>query len=308
MVSENGGDIILTEAFRGYTRAQCFDLYFCRKADPQSKGKVENVVKYVKQNFLYNRPYHNIETLNDEVLGWLGRTANSLPHGTTQKEPWTELNVERSFLKPYKAHVAPIATPTTYTVRKDNTISYKGNFYSLPLGTYQGKGTLVAVRLEGPYLMIKDASGEKEICQHKIPVGRGNKVFNTDHKRDKAAAIGEMIEEVAALFQNKDQAQEWLHMIKADKPRYIRDQLIMIKQTALQTAAVNLNKTMEYCLSHRICSGADFRSILSATQQSPKRDTKIVRLNPLSGQIPDKAHIQPHKSSIEDFEHILKKS
>ena len=55
VVSENGGDIILTNAFRGYTRAQCFDLYFCRKADPQSKGKVENVVKYVKQNFLYNR-------------------------------------------------------------------------------------------------------------------------------------------------------------------------------------------------------------------------------------------------------------
>src|SRR5690606_38894205 len=65
IVSENGGDIILTDAFRAYTRDQSFDLYFCRKADPQSKGKVENVVKYVKQNFLYNRTYHNIETLND---------------------------------------------------------------------------------------------------------------------------------------------------------------------------------------------------------------------------------------------------
>ena len=52
IVSENNGDIILTEAFRNYRRSQSFQLYFCRKADPQSKGKVENVVKYVKQNFL----------------------------------------------------------------------------------------------------------------------------------------------------------------------------------------------------------------------------------------------------------------
>ena len=41
IVSENAGDIILTEEFRKYTRAQTFDLYFCRKSDPQSKGKIE---------------------------------------------------------------------------------------------------------------------------------------------------------------------------------------------------------------------------------------------------------------------------
>lgn len=307
VVSENGGDIILTEAFRGYTRAQCFDLYFCRKADPQSKGKVENVVKYVKQNFLYNRTYHNIETLNDEVLGWLGRTANSLSHGTTQKGPWAEFNIERPFLKPYRAHAAPVATIAAYTVRKDNTISYKGNFYSLPLGTYKGKGTLVAVRVEGSYLVIADAAGEGESCRHKIPLGRGNKVSNTDHKRDKTAAIGAMMEETAALFERPDKALEWLGTIKADKPRYIRDQLTMIRQTALRTASVYLNTAMEYCLSHKICSASDFKSILSSTGQDPKKETKIVRLNPLSGEIPDKANIRPHKSSIEDFEHILKK-
>ena len=45
IVSENSGDIILTELFRNYTRHQSFTLHFCRKADPESKGKVENVVK-----------------------------------------------------------------------------------------------------------------------------------------------------------------------------------------------------------------------------------------------------------------------
>lgn len=88
MASENGGDIILTDTFRAYTRKQSFSLYFCRKSDPARKGKIENVFKYVKMNFLYNRTLHNIETLNDEVLGRLGRKANLLPHGVTKKEPY----------------------------------------------------------------------------------------------------------------------------------------------------------------------------------------------------------------------------
>jgi transposase len=308
VVSENGGDIILTDAFRAYTRDQSFDLYFCRKADPQSKGKVENVVKYVKQNFLYNRTYHNIETLNDEVIGWLGRTANILPHGTTKKEPYNELIIEQSFLKPYKVHTGKIVSIATYTVRKDHIISYKGNFYSLPLGTYNGKDTLVAVRVEEPNLIISDPTGEQEICRHKIPVGRGNKVSNTDHKRDKTAAIQEMIEQVSALFQNTDQAREWLDMIKADKPRYIRDQLIIIKETALQTEPGPLNEALDYCFSNRISSASDFRSILSAQQPTQENETKIVQLNPLSGQVPDSANVQPNKSSIEDYQSILKKS
>jgi hypothetical protein len=165
----------------------------------------------------------------------------------------------------------------------------------------------VAVRVEGPSLIISDPTGEQEICRHKIPMGKGNKVSNTDHKRDKTAAIQEMIEQVSALFQNTDQAREWLDMIKADKPRYFRDQLIIIKETALQTEPGPLNEALDYCFSNRISSASDFRSILSAQQPTQENETKIVQLNPLSGQVPDSANVQPNKSSIEDYQSILKK-
>src|SRR5690606_9650973 len=177
IVSENAGDIILTDVFRSYTREQSFNLHFCRKSDPQSKGKVENLVKYVKQNFLYNRTFYDIDTLNVEALGWLTRTANALPHGVTQKEPFVEHIIEKSFLKPYKDYVLPAQLINTYTVRKDHTISYKGNFYSLPLGTFKGKGTLVAIQVQANTLIITDAAGKQEICRHSIPVGRGRKVI-----------------------------------------------------------------------------------------------------------------------------------
>lgn len=305
IVSENAGDIILTDVFRSYTREQSFNLHFCRKSDPQSKGKVENLVKYVKQNFLYNRTFYDIDTLNVEALGWLIRTANALPHGVTQKEPFVEHLIEMPFLKPYKSYVLPAELTNTYTVRKDHTISYKGNFYSLPLGTFKGKGTLVAIQVQANTLIITDAAGKQEICRHLIPVGRGNKVINNHHKRDNTSAIAQMMTAIAELFENPERTLEWLEMIKTDKPRYIRDQLTLIKQAALKTDKVALTKAVEYCLTHGICSGADFKDLLASWNKNQEINSKVVQLNPLNGKLPDQAHIQPNTSSIADFEKIF---
>mgnify|MGYP000016624975 FL=1 len=73
---------------------------FCHKADPESKGKVENVVKYVKENFLVARVFRDIDSLNREALEWLERTGNGKVHGTARRVPREEFAVEKSFLIP----------------------------------------------------------------------------------------------------------------------------------------------------------------------------------------------------------------
>lgn len=60
-VSENAGDIILTGEFQAYKEQRGFRMYLCRKSDPESKGKIENVVKYVKYNFADSRIFTNID-------------------------------------------------------------------------------------------------------------------------------------------------------------------------------------------------------------------------------------------------------
>ena len=87
LVSENGGDLVLTHEFATYRQTRRFKIYICRKADPETKGKVENVVKYVKRNFARNRTFHNLEKLNEDCLAWLERTGNGKIHNTTKKIP-----------------------------------------------------------------------------------------------------------------------------------------------------------------------------------------------------------------------------
>lgn len=47
VVSENSGDIIFTEKFESYRNYAGFSVHLCRGYDPESKGKIEAVIKYI---------------------------------------------------------------------------------------------------------------------------------------------------------------------------------------------------------------------------------------------------------------------
>ena len=61
VVSENAGDIIYTDDFKFFIEEQEIGMYVCRASDPETKGKIENVIKYVKYNFFNTRDFLNIE-------------------------------------------------------------------------------------------------------------------------------------------------------------------------------------------------------------------------------------------------------
>ncbi|MHC5309982.1 hypothetical protein ACYSNM_07890 [Myroides sp. LJL116] len=170
------------------------DTHFCRKADPESKGKIENVVKYVKQNFLYNRMFTTLNDLNKAALLWLERTANANEHGTTKKSPQDEFVIEKEFLFPwYALELLVKAQYPSYTVHKDNKISYKSNLYSLPIGTYQGPQTKVLVKIDNEYLVLLTLE-EQEICRHVLSALRGQKIIARNHKRDLRYTLEQMME------------------------------------------------------------------------------------------------------------------
>ena len=85
VVSENNGDIIYTYEFEQYKQQMDFKMRVCRGQDPESKGMVESVVKFVKRNYLPHRYYMEPDVLNQSFLAWLNRTGNAKLHGTTKK-------------------------------------------------------------------------------------------------------------------------------------------------------------------------------------------------------------------------------
>jgi transposase len=98
-VSENAGDLILTDVFQAYSGYAGFKVHLCRGYDPESKGKIEAVVKYVKNNFLVGRTYFGLDGLNSDGLKWLERIGNAKIHETTKMVPARVFTEERGYLK-----------------------------------------------------------------------------------------------------------------------------------------------------------------------------------------------------------------
>jgi hypothetical protein len=305
---ENKGDLILTKDFKAYTSQQKLTLHFCRKSDPQSKGKIENTIKYIKQNFLYNRLYQDIDTLNEQALEWLSRTANVMVHHSTRLVPEHEWNIEKSYLRPYTPMILSIESYVSYHVRKDNTIAYKGNFYTLPEGTYKGKGTQVLLKAEQEKVQIFNL--QKEIIHiHPLCTGKGKLISNNNHKRDNTQKIDEFVDQLSCLFdQNKQQVAQYMEQVRVQYPRYIRDHLLQIRSLIEKYNTSKVLSAIQYCIDNNILNTIDLKSVLEKQNNIKEKETEItdpikLMVNPET--IKSINNIQPDISNIADYEKII---
>jgi Transposase and inactivated derivatives len=269
---ENRGDYVMTDIFSRYVSCRPFKVTFCRAADPESKGKVENVVKYVKNNFLYNRQFSDIATLNSQAIDWLERTGNKMVHNTTRKVPVFQWKNERDYLLAWH----PVFTApqrNEYKVHKTNIIKYKGNIYSLPFGTYQGEDHRVFVNETDGSIVISDKE-EKILATHLIPEGTGHTVINTHHRRNTTIRLNDLRSKVREFFRHTSSIEEFISQIERLYPRYVRDQLTLLLTSAEKAGIAKSEIALDYCLSNNITSCNDFKVVLDKLVQEKDKTTE----------------------------------
>jgi len=135
VVSENAGDIVCTEDFKHFIEEQEFGLWVCRKADPESKGKIENLVKFTKGNFLSTRDFEAVEEANAGVLHWLPRRANGKISQATRQIPAVLIEQERAHLRPLRNSIFrkdSLLGREERTTNEKAVISVKACGYQLP--------------------------------------------------------------------------------------------------------------------------------------------------------------------------------
>ena len=102
----------------------------CRPRDPQTKGKVEAFVKYVKENFLEGRIFSGVDSLNSAALTWLDVEANGTYNYLTKRIPREAFMEEASTLVkvPYIGNFAN----NIRNVSNKYDVTYQGSRYLLP--------------------------------------------------------------------------------------------------------------------------------------------------------------------------------
>ncbi|MEW6215014.1 MAG: IS21 family transposase [Nitrospirota bacterium] len=267
-VSENYGDIIYTKEFEAFRQNEKLKIYLCRGADPESKGRVEAVVKFFKNNFARYRPFSELWHWEEEFELWLSRCGNGKKHSITKKIPAEVFEVEREYLTPISYENNNILNENILTraVRKDNTIFYEGNRYSVPLGTYSNHKE-VQLEIKENELWIYDVFRDVLLAKHNISVEKGSLIQNRHHLRNteekvlelKNKLFDKLIEKAAA----REKAEMFLDGIKQEKPRYARDQYKIIEQVIVDLNNEILSAALEFCTENKLYSAVDFRDAVA---------------------------------------------
>lgn len=100
VVLHHGPDgIVMNPAMEAFASEMGFTVGLCKIRCPQTKGKVERLVHYVKNNFMPGTEFCNLVELNEKALAWCERV-NGLRHGSTGLVPSEQLALERKSLRP----------------------------------------------------------------------------------------------------------------------------------------------------------------------------------------------------------------
>ena len=167
----------------------------CRPYRPQTKGKIENTIGYVRRDFFLGRDFNSLVDLNNQAIGWLKRV-NSSVHSTTHEIP-----IERHKLEKLKSVDAIpeylIIRKETRKISRDCYISYLGNKYCVPY-QFAGREAILQI-LDDKFRVVV---GGKQVCEHELLAGSNRVSRNKEHFK---GLLGDIFKENIAVM-NKTQS------------------------------------------------------------------------------------------------------
>ena len=149
-------------------------IRLCYPYRPQTKGKIENTIKYIKYNFFNGREFLYINNINTKCMEWRWRV-NAQVNGTTHEIPVERLKKEilnkTSSVKPYIAR-----NEESRKVSRECDVSFKGNRYSVPW-KYAGRKCNV---IEESF-MLRIGIDSHAVAEHSILSGTGRISRKNEH-------------------------------------------------------------------------------------------------------------------------------
>lgn len=164
---DDTGRRIWNPTFKAFADYWGVEPRVCRPYRPQTKGKVESGVKYVKRNFLPGRTFVDLVDFQVQLDEWNTTIADRRLHGTTHELPLARFEREREHLVPLggqrsfqqEARVSRI-------VAEDYLVSVATNRYSVPF-RFIGQRVEVQQRGDTVHIFHRD----QEIATHPVLPG-----------------------------------------------------------------------------------------------------------------------------------------
>ena len=226
VASEYIGEITETRVFKSFIKEQELKLWVCNKNDPESKGPVENLVGFVKKNFISARKLACIDDVWRSLPGWVERK-NKRIHQATFRVPEKVLEeVEGTALRPLLPSVydTVVSSFTKVGVGDKRYILYKSSKYTVPRSFcfkeiyYKAVGG--KLHIYGPDMRFD--------CSHDINPCKGSYNQLPEHAKDENTDWVPVCERMRQRWNCYD-FQHFINGFKRENPRHLFKQLSAVE-------------------------------------------------------------------------------
>jgi transposase len=161
------GKPIFNAEFLHFAHHYGFTPIACPPYSPWTKGKVERPIDYLREHFWRGYRFISIEQANEDVLRWLGETANQRIHGTHHRpvdERWKEVIPQLGLLP---ATDYDTSLKVFRKVYRDCQISFNANRYVVP---HRAVGRKVMLKVKNG--LIRIYHDQDLLANYREPQGR----------------------------------------------------------------------------------------------------------------------------------------
>jgi transposase len=169
---DSAGEPVWNERFLDFALRLGFELRLCRPYRPQTKGRVESGVKYVRGSFWPTARFSDLADLNRQARTWADEVADPRIHGTTLERPAERLVREQPHLLalPAAERLAPFRREER-RVGRDGYVAFEQAWYGVP---WRWSGQVIQVQVDTSTVELW--AGSERLAVHPRAIRAGQRL------------------------------------------------------------------------------------------------------------------------------------
>ncbi len=271
VIEREGSLIRFNEAFLDFLRVFKIAPRACNVRAPHEKGKVENSIKYLRQNFWPLRSFTDLEDVQAQAIKWLDTIANVRIHQTTGQQPKDRFS--KVPMRPLPQLLPDCRETSQLLVHKDFAVRFDANAYSTPPWTVGKK-----IILKADNRTVSIYYQQKKIATHPRCWNRKYRIETPSH-REQVKKLKKQLwqsKHIAVFTSLGPEAVNYLEaLVEANQP--VKKNVSRLLSLKDEYGAVSLIHAIKKATLHK-AYGADYIENILYQEMTPQNYHQPVKL------------------------------
>src|SRR6266516_3505000 len=270
----------------------------CAPASGNQKGAVENLVKYVKGNFIAGRTFYDDADLAEQCTGWLSHVNTERPSDATGQEPVARLVEEQATFSALPATAQDYGFFECVVVSREGLVAIETNRYSVPAHLM---GRAVTARIHATRIEV--FADHELVATHARSREQHARIVNPAHfeaafstkPRARVMVYRDWLCDLAPVVIT--QVRELCHKRRAE----MKEQMIALYELAQEIGNADFVAALELAAEQQMYGAEYVRAILAPPTPPPPDEAAEVRVSQLLSCVPTQQDVERDLAQYERY-------